>query len=37
MLRSFDLENENNHENQEQQEDNTFYYLLQSTAWLPGC
>jgi hypothetical protein len=33
MLRSFDLENENNHENLEQQEDNPFDYFLQSTAW----
>jgi hypothetical protein len=31
MLRSFDLEN--NHEHQEQQEDNPFDYSLQSTAW----
>jgi hypothetical protein len=37
MLRSFDLENENNHENlEQQQEDNPFDYSLQSTAWLPG-
>jgi hypothetical protein len=36
MLRSFDLENENNHENLEEQEDIPFYYFLQSTAWLPG-
>jgi hypothetical protein len=35
MLRSFDLENENNHENLEEQEDNPFHYFLQSTAWLP--
>jgi hypothetical protein len=34
MLRSFDLENENNHENLEEQEDNPFDYFLQSTAWL---
>jgi hypothetical protein len=34
MLRSFDLENENNHENLEQQEDNPFDFFLQSTAWL---
>jgi hypothetical protein len=34
MLRSFDLES--NHENLEQQEDNTFDYFLQSTAWLPA-
>jgi hypothetical protein len=34
MLRSFDLENENNHENIEDQEDNPFDYFLQSTAWL---
>jgi hypothetical protein len=33
-LRSFDLENENNHENLEEQEDNPFDYFLQSTAWL---
>jgi hypothetical protein len=32
MLRSFDFENENNHENLEQQEDNPFDYFLQSTA-----
>jgi hypothetical protein len=36
MLRSFDLENENNHENLEEQEDNPFDYFLQSTAWLPS-
>jgi hypothetical protein len=35
MLRSCDLENENNHENLEEQEDNPFDYFLQSTAWLP--
>jgi hypothetical protein len=35
MLRSFDLENENNHENLETQEDNPFDYFLQSNAWLP--
>jgi hypothetical protein len=35
MLRSFDLENENNHENLEEQENNPFDYFLQSTAWLP--
>jgi hypothetical protein len=34
MLRSFDLENENNHDNLEQQEDNPFDYFFQSTAWL---
>jgi hypothetical protein len=34
MLRSFDLENENNHENLELPEDNPFDYFLQSTAWL---
>jgi hypothetical protein len=34
MLRSFDLENENNHENLKEQEDNPFDYFLQSTAWL---
>jgi hypothetical protein len=33
MLRSFDLKN--NHENLEEQEDNSFDYFLQSTAWLP--
>jgi hypothetical protein len=33
MLRSFDLENQNNHENQEEQEYNPFDYFLQSTAW----
>jgi hypothetical protein len=36
MLRSFDLEYENNHENLEEQEDNPFDHFLQSTAWLPG-
>jgi hypothetical protein len=36
MLRSFDLENENNHKNLETQEDNLFDYFLQSTAWLPS-
>jgi hypothetical protein len=38
MLRSFDLENENNHENleQQQEEDNLSDYYLQSTAWLPS-
>jgi DNA polymerase III psi subunit len=34
MLRSFDLENENNHENLEEHQDNQFDYFLQSTAWL---
>jgi hypothetical protein len=34
MLRSFDLENESNHENLEEQENNPFDYFLQSTAWL---
>jgi hypothetical protein len=34
MLRSFDLENEQNHENLEEQEDNPLDYFLQSTAWL---
>jgi hypothetical protein len=34
MLRSFDLEN--NDENLEEQDDNSFDYFLQSTAWLPG-
>jgi hypothetical protein len=33
MLRSFDLEN--NNENLEEQEDNPFDYFLQSTSWLP--
>jgi hypothetical protein len=32
MLRSFDLEMENNHENLEEQEDNPFDYFLQSTV-----
>jgi hypothetical protein len=36
MFRSFDLENENNHENLEEQEDIPFDYFLQSTAWLSG-
>jgi hypothetical protein len=35
MLRSFDLENENNHENLEKKIDNPFDYFLQSTSWLP--
>jgi hypothetical protein len=35
ILRSFDLENENNHENLEEQEDNSFDYFLQSTTWTP--
>jgi nitrogenase subunit NifH len=35
MLRSFDLENENNHENLEEHQDNPFDYFLQSTACLP--
>jgi hypothetical protein len=34
MLRSFELENENRHENLEKLQDNTFDYFLQSTAWL---
>jgi hypothetical protein len=34
MLRSFDLENENNHENLEELEYNPFDYFRQSTAWL---
>jgi hypothetical protein len=34
MLRSFDLENEINHENLKEQEDNPFDYFLQSTALL---
>jgi hypothetical protein len=33
MLRSFDLENEKNHQNLEEQQDNPFDYFLQSTAW----
>jgi hypothetical protein len=33
MLRSFDLENENNHENIGKYESNSFDYFLQSTAW----
>jgi hypothetical protein len=33
MLRLFDLGNEINHENLEEQEDNPFYYFLQSSAW----
>jgi hypothetical protein len=33
MLRSFDLENEQNHENLEEKEDDPFDYFLQSTAW----
>jgi hypothetical protein len=33
ILRSFDLENENNHENLGEQEDNPFDYFLQSIAW----
>jgi hypothetical protein len=38
MLRSFDLESEDNHENLEtqEQEDTPFGYFLQSTAWLQG-
>jgi hypothetical protein len=36
MLRSFDLENENNQENLEEQEDDPFDYFLQSTAWFPS-
>jgi hypothetical protein len=35
MLRSFDLEKKQNHENLEEQEDNPFDYFLQSTKWLP--
>jgi hypothetical protein len=34
MLRSFNLKNKNNHENQEEQEDNPYDYFLQSTAFL---
>jgi hypothetical protein len=33
MLRSFELENETNHENLKEQEFNPFDYFLQSTAW----
>jgi hypothetical protein len=33
MLRSFDLENENNHENLEEKQDTPFDYFLLSTAW----
>jgi hypothetical protein len=36
MLRSFDLENENNHENLEEKDNNPFDYFLQSNAWLSG-
>jgi hypothetical protein len=36
MLRSFDLENENNHENLEELGDYPFEYFLQSTAYLSG-
>jgi hypothetical protein len=32
MLISFDLENENNHENLEEQENNLFDYFLQPIA-----
>jgi hypothetical protein len=32
MLRSFNLENENYYKNLEQQENNPFYYFLQSTS-----
>jgi hypothetical protein len=35
MLRSFDLENENKHENLEEHKDNPFDYFLQSNAWFP--
>jgi hypothetical protein len=35
MLRSFDLEN-NNNENPEEKDDNPFDYFLQSTARLPS-
>jgi hypothetical protein len=34
MLRSFDLENDSNHENLKEKVANPFDYLLQSTAWL---
>jgi hypothetical protein len=33
MLRSFYLENENNHESLEEKEDTPFNYFLQSTTW----
>jgi hypothetical protein len=33
MLRSFDLEKENNHENLEEQKHNPFDYFLQSMSW----
>jgi DNA polymerase III psi subunit len=33
ILRSFDLEKENNHDKIEETEDNPFDYFLQSTAW----
>jgi hypothetical protein len=33
ILRSFDLED--NHENLEDQEDSSFDYFFQSTAWFP--
>jgi hypothetical protein len=36
VLRSFDLEKENNHENLEEQEDNPFDYFLQSISWTPS-
>jgi hypothetical protein len=39
MLRSFDLENENNNENiedEEDEEDNPFDYFFQSNAWSSG-
>jgi hypothetical protein len=36
MFRSFDLENKSKHENLEEEEDNSFDYLLQSSAWRTG-
>jgi hypothetical protein len=36
MLRSFDLENNNENPEEQEQEDNPFDYFLQSTAWLPS-
>jgi hypothetical protein len=36
MLRSFDLENEINHENLKEHEDNSFDYFLPSNAWTPS-
>jgi hypothetical protein len=36
MLRSFDLESKNKHENLEEEQDNPLDYILQSTSWLPS-